>query len=286
VTVGEAVVAAEKALDDAGVPTPRTDAETLTAAVLGLRRSDLFLRANEKLQRPAVSKLKAWVNRRVARKPLQLILGKAPFLDLEIAIEPGVFIPRPETEGLAELCVELAKGISNPVVVEACAGTAPVALRFLRNNPESDVVAIERNPKAINCALKTAARYGLDLKVIRGDVLEPLAGGKLEGTVNIVVANPPYIRSSEIETLPPEVRDWEPREALDGGPEGLDFYPPLTGAAVSLLAPGGWLAFEVGDGAANSVTAVIKTAGCFDTPVTAPDLAGIKRYVYAKKTSG
>lgn len=283
-TVGEAVGAAEKALDDAGVPTPRADAENLTAASLGLRRSDLFLRANEKLRRPAVSKLKTWVNRRAAREPLQLILGKAPFLGLEIAIEPGVFIPRPETEGLAELCVGLAKSISNPVVVEACAGTAPVALWFLLNNPESDVVAVERNPKAINCALKTAARYGLDLKVVSSDVLEPLAGGPLEGTVDILVANPPYIRSSEIETLPPEVRDWEPREALDGGPDGLSFYPPLTRAAASLLAPGGWLAFEVGDDAAASVAQVIARTGMFRDIKSACDLAGVERYVYARKT--
>lgn len=283
-TVGETVGAAEKALDDAGVPTPRADAETLTAAVLGLRRSDLFLRASEKLERPAVSKLKAWIDRRAAREPLQLILGKAPFLDLEIAIEPGVFIPRPETEGFAELCVELAKGISNPVVVEACAGTAPVALWFLWNNPKSDVVAIERDLKPINCALKTAARYGLDLKVIRGDLLEPLAEGPLEGNVDILIANPPYIRSSDIETLPPEVRNWEPREALDGGNEGLDFYPPLARAAASLLAPGGWLAFEAGDGAAASVAQAIARTGAFRDIKSACDLTGVERYVYASKS--
>jgi release factor glutamine methyltransferase len=283
VTVGEAVRAAEKALDDAGVPTPRADAETLTAAALGTRRSDLFLRANEKLQRPAVSKLKAWINRRVAREPLQLILGKAPFLDLEITIEPGVFIPRPETEGLAELCVKLANGISNPVVVEACAGTAVLSLWFLHERQDAEVIAIERDAKTAACAAENARRCGLDLKVIRGDLLEPVAGGRLEGTVDIVVANPPYVRSSDIETLPPEVRDWEPREALDGGTDGLDFYPPLARAAASLLAPGGWLAFEVGDGAAGSVTAIIETVGFFDTPATAPDLAGIKRNVYAKK---
>jgi release factor glutamine methyltransferase len=283
VTVGEAVRTAEKALDDAGVPTPRADAEILTAAALGTRRSDLFLRANENLPLPAIEKLKDWVSRRVGREPVQLILGYAPFLDLEITVEPGVFVPRPETEGLAELCAGLVQGVSNPVLVEACAGTAPVALWFLRNRPESDVVVVERNPKAINCALKTARRYDLDLKVVRGDLLEPFIDGHLKGTVDIVVANPPYVHSSNIETLPPEVRDWELRESLDGGPKGLDFYPPLTQAAVSLLAPGGWLAFEVGEGAAPAVVRIIELNGGFDTLATGRDLGGVERYVYARE---
>jgi release factor glutamine methyltransferase len=282
VTVGEAVRAAEKAFVETGVPSPRTEAETLTAAILDVPRSDLFLRANENLPLPAVEKLKDWVSRRVGREPLQLILGYAPFLDLEITVEPGVFVPRPETEGLAELCVKLADGVPNPTLVEACAGTAALSLWFLHERRDAEVIAVERDTKTAGCAAKTARRYGLDLKLIRGNLLEPLEGGPLTGAVNIVVANPPYIRSGDIETLPREVRDWEPQEALDGGPEGLDFYPPLTRAAASLLAPGGWLAFEVGEGAAQAVIEIIELNGSFGMPVAAQDLGGAERYVYAE----
>lgn len=285
-TVGEAITAAEKTLAEAAVQSPRADAETLTAAILDVRRSDLFLRSGDKLPRPAAEKLGSWVKRRAGREPLQLILGHAPFLDLEIAVEPGVFVPRPETEGLAELCVKLADGVPNPTLVEACAGTAALSMWFLHGRRDAEVIAVERDAKAVACAAKTAKRYGLDLKLVRGDLLETLVGGRLEGTLDIVAANPPYVRSGDTGMLPPEVRDWEPREVLDGGPDGLDYYPPLTRAAASLLAPGGRLAFEVGDGAAGSVVGIVIRNGGFETPTTAGDLGGIERYVYACKKHG
>ncbi|UCE26031.1 MAG: peptide chain release factor N(5)-glutamine methyltransferase [Candidatus Coatesbacteria bacterium] len=284
-TVGEFIAVAEKTLAEAGVQSPRADAETMTAAILNVRRSDLFLRSGDELPRPEAEKLRARVERRAGREPLQLILGYAPFLGLEVAIEPGVFVPRPETEGLAELCVELAGGMPNPTLVEACAGTAALSLAFLRERPDAEVLAVERDTAAVACAARTARRYGLDLKLVRGNLLEPLVRGKLEGTVDIVVANPPYIRSGDVDSLPPEVRDWEPREALDGGPDGLDYYPPLTRVAASLLAPGGWLAFEVGDGAAMAVVGIIELYGGFEMPATARDLSGVERYFYARKGS-
>ena len=285
-TVGEVIAAAETTLAEADVPSPRADAETLAAAILDVSRSDLFLRSGDKLLRPAAEKLGSWVKRRAGREPLQLILGYAPFLDLEVAVEPGVFVPRPETEGLAELCVKLADGVPNPTVVEACAGTAALTMCFLHERRAAEVIAVERDAKAAACAVKTARRYGLGLKLVRGNLLEPLVGGRLKGTVDIVVANPPYVRSGDTGMLPPEVRDWEPREVLDGGPDGLDYYPPLTRAAASLLAPGGRLAFEAGDGAAQAVVGIVTRNGGFETPTTARDLGGIERYVYACKKHG
>jgi release factor glutamine methyltransferase len=179
----------------------------------------------------------------------------------------------------------LADGVPNPTLVEACAGTAALSLWFLHERPDAEVIAVERDAKAVACAAKTARRYGLGLELIGGNLLEPLEGGPLTGTVNVVVANPPYIRSGDIDTLPLEVRDWEPREALDGGPDGLDYYAPLTRAAALLLAPGGRLAFEVGDGAAQAVVRIIELTGGFDTPATGRDLGGAERYVYAQKSS-
>jgi release factor glutamine methyltransferase len=283
--VGEAITAAEKTLAEGGVQSPRADAETLAAVILDVRRSDLFLGSGDRLPRPAAEKLTSWTDRRARREPLQLILGYAPFLDLEIAVRPGVFVPRPETEGLAELCVELAGGMPNPALVEACAGTAALSLWFLRERPDAGVIAVERDATAAACAVGTAERYGLNLKLIRGNLLEPLTGRRSKETVDIIVANPPYIRSGDIEALPPEVRDWEPREALDGGPDGLDYYPPLTRAAASLLAPGGRLAFEVGDGAARAVVGIVASNGGFEEPKAAQDLRGVERYVYARKSS-
>jgi release factor glutamine methyltransferase len=283
--VGEAITAAEKELAEAGVQSPLADAETLAAAILDVRRSDLFLGSGDRLPRPAAEKLTSWINRRARREPLQLILGYAPFLDLEIMVKPGVLIPRPETEGLAELCVELTDEVPNPTLVEACAGTAALSLWLLRERPEAEVIAIESDARAAACAAETARRYGLGLKLIHGNLFEPLEGGPLTGAVNLVVANPPYIPSGDIGTLPPEVRDWEAREALDGGSDGLDYYAPLTGAAASLLAPGGWLAFEVGDGSAQAVVEIIELNGGFEEPTVVRDLSGIERYVYARKRS-
>jgi release factor glutamine methyltransferase len=283
-TVGEALRAAEKELTEAGVPSPRSDAETLTAAVLNVRRSDLLLRSNEILQRRAVEKLKGWVSRRAGREPVQFILGYAPFLDLEITVEPGVFVPRPETEGLAELCIGLVQGVSNPVLVEVCAGTAALSLWFAKKRSDVNVIAVERNHAAVLCAKKTASRYRLDINLIQGDLFEPFSDGPLTGTADIIVANPPYIPSSDIKALPPEVLDWEPMDALDGGPNGLSFYRPLVQGAFTLLRFGGWVAFEVGDGAAEAVAEIIELTGGFNDPKTKPDLAGIKRYIYAQRS--
>jgi release factor glutamine methyltransferase len=246
--------------------------------------------------------LRAMVARRVAGEPLQYVIGWAPFGPLRLAVGPGVFVPRPETEGLADRAAtrlrsrpEPAVGSGEPqggapvdregsrgprggapvrrVAVDVCTGSGAIACFLAAEVPGARVLATELDPGALAWARRNADRYGVEL--LAGDLDEPLPAA-LAGRVDVLCANVPYVPSGAIATLPTDVRDHEPRLALDGGPDGLDVLRRLVARAGHWLAPGGGLLCEIGEDQAATGVALLTAAGLVEVAVH-PDLVGRDR---------
>jgi release factor glutamine methyltransferase len=218
--------------------------------------------------------LRAMVARRVAGEPLQYVIGWAPFGPLRLAVGPGVFVPRPETEGLADRAAARLRAAPAPAVaVDVCTGSGAIACFLAAQVPGARVLATELDPGALAWAEPNARRYGVEL--LAGDLDAPLPA-ELAGRVDVLCANVPYVPSGAIATLPTDVRDHEPRLALDGGPDGLDVLRRLVTRVGHWLAPGGGLLCEIGDDQAEAAAALLTGAGLAEVAVH-PDLAGRDR---------
>jgi release factor glutamine methyltransferase len=281
-TVGELRRRTEERLGRAGVPSPQADAAALVARACGWRRGDLAKHAREVVGPAAAGRLTALTARRCTREPLQLIVGSAPFLGFDVAVAPGVFIPRPETEGLALAAEKLVAGKRDPVIVDLCAGSGPLAVYLAARRPDARVVAVEVDAKAATLIEANASAHGCAVEAIVADVIQEAVVSRLP-RADLVVANPPYIETATIPALPPEVRDWEAKRALDGGADGLAFYPRLAALAVRLLTAAGAVAVEVGENQAGAVAEIFARVG--DVEV-GRDLAGRERYLWARRTGG
>ena len=220
--------------------------------------------------------LRALVARRVAGEPLQYVIGWAPFGRLRLAVGPGVFVPRPETEGLADrAATRLRAAPAGPVAVDVCTGSGAIACFLAAEVPGARVLATELDPGALAWARDNAQRFGVEL--LAGDLDAPLPA-ELAGRVDVLCANVPYVPSGAVATLPTDVRDHEPRLALDGGPDGLDVLRRLAPRAAHWLAPGGTLLCEIGEDQAEAATALLTAAGLARVAVH-PDLVGRDRIV-------
>ena len=220
--------------------------------------------------------LRAMVTRRVAGEPLQYVIGWAPFGRLRLAVGPGVFVPRPETEGLADRAASRLRTLPSPrTAVDLCTGSGAIACYLASEAPGTRVLATELDPGALAWARVNADRYGVEL--LAGDLDAPLPP-ELAGRVDVVCANVPYVPSEAIATLPTDVRDHEPRLSLDGGRDGLDVFRRLAGRAGHWLAPGGWLYCEIGEDQAEEAAAILTGAGLAGVAVH-QDLVGRDRIV-------
>ena len=220
--------------------------------------------------------LRAMVTRRVAGEPLQYVIGWAPFGRLRLAVGPGVFVPRPETEGLADRAASRLRTLPSPrPAVDLCTGSGAIACYLASEAPGTRVLATELDPGALAWARVNADRYGVGL--LAGDLDAPLPP-ELAGRVDVVCANVPYVPSEAIATLPTDVRDHEPRLSLDGGPDGLDLFRRLAERAGHWLAPGGWLYGEIGEDQAEEAAALLTAAGLAEVAVH-QDLVGRDRIV-------
>lgn len=280
--VREVLGSATRRLGAAGVPTPEVDARWLLCHALGVTPSWLALRGAEAVPAGAMAQVDALVGRRTAREPLQLLLGSVGFRYLELEVRPGVFIPRPETEVLAGAAIERTPG--GGVVVEPCTGTGAVACAVAQEAAASRVVATDRSAAAADLARANAAHLGLAVDVLEGDLLAPVPP-ELRGHVDVLVSNPPYVAGGELPALEPEVRDWDPVEALVSGPTGHECSDRLIAEGRDWLRPGGWLLVEVADTRAHEVAARCAAAGYEDTAVL-DDLAGRPRVVRARRAGG
>ena len=220
--------------------------------------------------------LRAMVARRVAGEPLQYVIGWAPFGRLRLAVGPGVFVPRPETEGLADRAATRLRASPPPAVaVDLCTGSGAIACFLAAEVPGARVLATELDPGALAWARPNAERHRVEL--LAGDLDAPLPP-ELAGRVDVLCANVPYVPSGAIATMPRDVRDHEPRLALDGGPDGLDVLRRLAARAGHWLAPGGWLFCEIGEDQAEAAAALLTAAGLAAVAVH-PDLVGRDRIV-------
>ena len=273
-TVRGAVRAAAERLAAAGVASPRHDAEDLAAHVLGLSRTRLAL--IDRLPAPAADRYAELVEQRAARVPLQHLTGVAGFRRLELAVGPGVFVPRPETEVLVEWA--LARLHPGGLVVDLCTGSGAVALAIADEAPGVTVHAVEREEHALAWAARNVAATELPVTLHHGDVADPALLAELDGTVDLVTANPPYIPVGA--TVEREVAEHDPPAALWGGEDGLDVVRAVERAAARLLRPGGVAAVEHADAQGESVPAVF---GRWDDVADHPDLAGRPRFTTARR---
>jgi release factor glutamine methyltransferase len=272
---------ATKTLSDAGVPSPRHDAESLAAFVFGCPRARLLMAGEFSVgQRTVFGEL---VARRANRVPLQHLTGSAPFRYLEIAVGPGVFVPRPETEVVAGWCIEqLAANASElpaPVVVDLCTGSAAIALAVAHEVKGAVVHAVERERPAFEWARRNATATRVRLH--HDDAAHALP--ELDGAVDLVVANPPYLPDTDRHLVDPEVRDHDPEAALWGGPDGLDGPRMIEAAARRLLRPGGVAAVEHADHHGDAVAELFRASGAWIEVVVRQDLAGRDRFVTATR---
>lgn len=248
-TILEVIQRSTDFLAKKGVPSPRLQVEHLLAHVLQMPRMKLYLNFERKLTPEQLDSVRALVRRRGQREPLQYITGSAAFCALEFEVNPHVLVPRPETELLAERAWRFLKesSASNSGKVAALdlgTGSGCLAIALALNAPRSSVLASDASVEALALARKNAARHGAGIQFCQGDLFDALPASS---RYRLIVSNPPYIPTARIATLEPEVRDHEPRQALDGGADGLDFYRRIAAAAGAYLEPGGRLMLELDD---------------------------------------
>ncbi len=260
-TVRDALDSALIALTASGCETPRLDAEVLLAAALGVDRAALIVDPARPVE---VEPFREYVRRRTRREPVAYILGRKGFRRLELEVDPRVLVPRPETEHVVEAALGLPAGAR---VVDVGTGSGAIALALADERPDLRVVATESSPGALAVARANGARLGLAVEWLEGDLLDPVSG-----TVDAVVANPPYVRDGE--RLAPEL-GYEPREALYGGQDGLAVLRRLAGAVRDVP----FVALEVGAGQARDVAALLPG---HEIEVVR-DLAGIERVVVGRR---
>ena len=274
---------ARKRLEAAGVEDAAFDAAALVATQAG----DGWRWQDPELDETALARLEALTARRVAREPLQYILGRWPFLDFELQVGPGVLCPRADTELLAEEGAKRLAGKSSPAVLDLCAGSGCVGLGVKRLCPAARVTCLEKSPEAFQYLERNAASAlpGFDaarpaVTCVRGDAFEyqrQLAPESLD----LILSNPPYVTDGEMERLAPEVLR-EPAMALRADHEGLAFYEHIAPAYLPALRPGGWLAVEIGWQQGAAVQAIFRAAG-YETVACIPDLEGRDRVVAGQK---
>lgn len=273
----ELLAAAARRLADAGVASPTVDAELLLAHVLGVARPALRSAADTSAEQ--IASYEALVRRRAAREPLQHLTGVAYFRHVELAVGPGVFVPRPETECLAGWAIDAAKAVESPVVVDLCTGSGAVAAAVADELPGAKVHAVELDEGALVYARRNLAGSEVDLRA--GDIAD--AFGDLDGHADVVVANPPYIPMTAYESVATEAREHDPALALWSGDDGLDTIRVVEQAAYRLLRAGGVVGVEHADVQGDAAPGVFVAAGRWADVRDNADLAGRPRYVTAHK---
>lgn len=278
------IVEAAARLAEAGVGSPMPDAENLAAHVLGTERMRLALIPMVELE--IADRYRALIEQRAARIPLQHLTGTAAMGEIDLAVGPGVFVPRPETELLFAWALAYLETLPRdhaPIIVDLCTGSGALALAIAHARPDAEVHAVELDPEALAWARRNAdariAAGDTPVTLYAGDVTDPALLTALTDTVDLVVANPPYIPDAAI--LDPEVADHDPHRALFGGPDGLDVIRAMIPTIARLLRPGAATAIEHDDTNGGGVAALLAAAGCTDI-VERTDLADKPRFVVAR----
>ncbi len=263
-------------LERAGIPEPTAAAEVLLSELLGIRRAEIAVH-NEPLTGEQAECYEAWISRRLRREPVQRILGYAYFRNLVLDLDEETLIPRPDTESVVEAALELIDQRGGSCrVLDIGTGSGAIAISIAQERLPCEVHATDTSEVALQIARHNAERAGSTVYFHQADVASNLES--LKNSVGLLISNPPYVQSSEIPELAPEVRNWEPHDALDGGPDGLAYYRRIFAEAPPLLRVGADVVLEVGDGKADAVLELGSRAG-FDPLGSRTDLAGTPRAV-------
>jgi release factor glutamine methyltransferase len=266
-----------------GVETARLDAELLATKAFSRTRVELYTHFDQPLDEAELVSYRQLVQRRLSGEPVAYILGRKEFWSIDLQVDAHVLIPRPDTETLVEqglaLLATLGAEKSAVRVADIGTGSGAVAIALKKERPADEVTAVDVSPEALAVARENATRLGLAITFVQGDLVAPLTG-----ELDLIVSNPPYIPTRQIDTLAIEVRS-EPRLALDGGADGLTLVRRLVDEAPAVLAPDGWLAMEIGAGQAEAAMTILTNTG-YRGVGSRRDLAGIERVVFGQRGLG
>lgn len=283
-TVGEALDWTVRYFEERSVDEPRRSAEWLLSAATDLSRIELYAFRARPLTPDERAAFREGIKQRAEGMPLQYVTGEVPFRHLVLDVRPGVFIPRPETEILVDIGLESLSlgGVREPLVIDLCTGSGAVAVSLAFEQTSARVWATDLSPEAVECASANAARAGVAerVRILHGNLFDSLPQ-ELLGRADLILANPPYIPSARIQSLPGEVATYEPGLALDGGADGLDAVRRIIKEAGKWLAPGGAIAIEIDETHSDAAHAAMRED--FGGVLTRKDLAGRDRFVSGYK---
>ena len=272
-TIKQAVLQAVEAFEKAGVPDPRIDAELILCHLTGMNRMSMLMQGATELTSEQEQRFSSLLLSRTQRKPLQYLLGTQAFYGLDFQVDSRVLIPRQETETLCEWGISHLRRLKQPRALDLCTGSGAIAVTLKHECPHADVTAADLSTDALAVASSNAKLNQADIRFVQGDLWQPVEGEVFD----LILSNPPYIPSQECKMLQPEVMQ-EPLMALDGGPDGLDFYRRIAQEAPSHLTERGMLAVEAGDGEAQAIASLFQAAGLAHVAIH-NDLYGMARMV-------
>ncbi len=285
-TFAEAINYAAAKFSAAGIGTPRLDAEVLLRHVLNKDRAWMLAHFRDRLGEDLHCVFERAVERRARREPLQYITGKQEFWGLEFAVSPEVLIPRPETELIIEAVLNSMQDRGQAfTLVDLCTGSGCIAVVLAKELPQARIIATDKSAGALAVARENARSHNVVNRILfyEGDLTAPLESLDIDGQVDIIVSNPPYVQSGDYPVLQPEVRDYEPALALFAGPAGTEVQQRIINAAIRYLKSDGLLIVEMGVGQAETLANKLKENGQYRSFDILRDLAGIERVLAARK---
>ncbi len=287
-TVLDLLRRAEGWFREQGISSPRLDAEVLLAHVLGCRRLDLYLRFDQVVEPALVARFRELCRERGRGRPVAYLVGAREFFSRSFAVDPRVLIPRPETEILVEEAIRrLPARDAEALVVDIGTGSGAIALSVAAEAPRCRLIAVDLSSDALDVARRNAEALGQAIasrvELLHGDLFEPLEKRGLEGAIDLVISNPPYISDAEVRELPRDVRDYEPEIALRAGPRGTEIHERLFATAPRYLRGGGSILLEVAAGQADAVKRIAGSISAFGEIVSLRDFQGIERVIAARR---
>jgi release factor glutamine methyltransferase len=265
-----------------GSESPRLDAEILLAHARGCQRIQLYTQYDTPLEPDERATMRDLVRRRATLEPVAYLVGFREFFGLDFEVEPGVLIPRPDTESLVVTALEVLNELSSPSVLDICTGTGCVPIAIASNCEAAVLTAIELDDHVHQIAQRNIQKHELTnrISLLQGDLFSPLSS---DASFDVITANPPYVTDEEMNTLQPDVRLHEPQLALRGGSDGLDIVRRLIAESPLRLTDGGTLLLEIGDQQSEAVTQLFADANKYEPAQIVKDLGGHSRVVWARK---
>ena len=281
----EVIAEARRMLEQAGIESAGQEALWLVEHVLRLPAHHMIADRDRLLSHVELLAARGLIERRVGREPLQYILGTQEFCGLEFEVNQAVLIPRPETELLVEYVLQRISVERQATIIDVCTGSGCIAVSIARLRPRARVIATDLSNSSLDVARQNATRHAVCERItwLAGDLLGPLAKQGLEGRIDVIVSNPPYIAEADWALLQPEVRLFEPRGALVAGPQGTELHERLLQEGVRYLSPGGALIMEIGAGQARAMRRIVEEIPGYRFHRLVYDAAGLERVVIVER---